>query len=58
MGVQGAKPAWRGLGCAQIVPYPKVFWDSALETRMHQVEHQSLPVIHHSHLTSLNNLIG
>src|SRR5436305_7301354 len=25
-----AKPPWRGLGCPQILPFPKGFWGSAL----------------------------
>src|SRR5436305_14129169 len=27
-----AKPPWRGLGCPQILPFPKRFWGSALGT--------------------------
>src|SRR4051794_10228974 len=30
LGVQGAKPSWRGLGCPQSFPFPKRFWDCAL----------------------------
>src|SRR5436305_8795960 len=30
LGVQGAKPSWRGLGCPQMFPCLKTFWDCAL----------------------------